>query len=202
MIEKPKLLIIAGPNGSGKTSVTNEILKHSWREGCEYINPDIIAQEKFGDWNSYEAVIKAANFSQDLRYNLLKCRNGIIFETVLSSEEKFSFIVKAKASGYFIRLFFIGTDSPEINAARIAKRVISGGHDVPIPKIISRYRKSIVNCATLSHLVDRLYVYDNSIENEKAKLLFRASNGILTKQYSEINLWAEIIYGQLERLTV
>jgi predicted ABC-type ATPase len=47
--ERPKLLIIAGPNGAGKTSVTDKILKHSWREGCEYINPDIIAQEKFGD---------------------------------------------------------------------------------------------------------------------------------------------------------
>jgi predicted ABC-type ATPase len=49
MKERNKLLIIAGPNGSGKTSVTDEILKHSWREGCEYINPDIIAQEKFGN---------------------------------------------------------------------------------------------------------------------------------------------------------
>jgi len=38
--EKPKLLIVAGPNGSGKTSVTGKILKHEWIEGCEYINPD------------------------------------------------------------------------------------------------------------------------------------------------------------------
>jgi len=41
-MEKPKLLIVAGPNGSGKTSVTNRILKHEWIEGCEYINPDNI----------------------------------------------------------------------------------------------------------------------------------------------------------------
>ena len=44
-IEKPKLIIIAGPNGSGKTSVTNNILEHEWIEGCVYINPDIIAQD-------------------------------------------------------------------------------------------------------------------------------------------------------------
>ena len=52
--EKPKLLIVAGPNGSGKTSVTSKILKHSWIEGCEYINPDNIARDVFGDWNSPE----------------------------------------------------------------------------------------------------------------------------------------------------
>lgn len=57
---KPKLIIIAGPNGSGKTSVTGKILNHQWIEGCEYINPDTIAQEKFGDWNSLDAVLSAA----------------------------------------------------------------------------------------------------------------------------------------------
>jgi predicted ABC-type ATPase len=39
-MEKPKLLVIAGPNGSGKTSVTGKILKHTWIESCEYVNPD------------------------------------------------------------------------------------------------------------------------------------------------------------------
>jgi len=57
-MEKPKLLIIAGPNGSGKTSVTRKILKHTWIEGCEYINPDDIARNMFGDWNSPEAILK------------------------------------------------------------------------------------------------------------------------------------------------
>ena len=54
------MVIIAGPNGSGKTSVTGRILEHEWIEGCLYINPDNIAQEKFGDWNSGDAVLKAA----------------------------------------------------------------------------------------------------------------------------------------------
>lgn len=199
IVEKPKLLIIAGPNGSGKTTVTNEILKHAWRKDCEYINPDVIAQEKFGDWNSDNAVLKAANFSQELRYKLLENKSGIVFETVLSSEEKLAFIKRAKAKNYFIRLFFIGTDSPEINAARVAKRVIEGGHTVPITKIISRYRKSIINCAAIVSELDRLYVYDNSIENKEAKLLFRANNGKIVKKYCEINDWAKIIFNQLEK---
>jgi predicted ABC-type ATPase len=198
---KPKLLIIAGPNGSGKTSVTGTILKHEWVEGCEYINPDIIARDKFGDWNSHEAVFNAAKYATELRERLIKEQKSLIFETVLSSKEKIDFVEKAKNSGFFVRLFFIGTDTPQINAARVAKRVMNGGHDVPINKIISRYDKSIANCAVLAQSSDRLYVYDNSINDIFPKLLFRANNGILTKQYQEnINEWATPIFGKLKQL--
>jgi predicted ABC-type ATPase len=163
--QKPKLLIVAGPNGVGKTSITSKILKHQWIEGCEYINPDLIARDCFGDWNSYESIMHAAQYAAEWRERCLRERQSLIFETVLSAPDKLAFVGKAKDCGFFIRLFFIGTDSPQINASRVARRVEEGGHDVPISKIISRYDKSIVNCAILAPLVDRLYVYDNSIEN-------------------------------------
>ncbi len=47
-MKKPTLIIIAGPNGSGKTSVTGKILKHEWVTDCTYINPDNIAKDVFG----------------------------------------------------------------------------------------------------------------------------------------------------------
>jgi predicted ABC-type ATPase len=194
---KPKLLIIAGPNGSGKTSVTGKILKHKWIEGCKYINPDIIARDVFGDWNAKETVIKAAQYAEQQRENCIKNRHSLIFETVLSAQDKVEFVRRAKECGYFVRLFFIGTDTPQINAARVAHRVMAGGHDVPIQKIISRYSKSIVNCAVLSSIVDRLYVYDNSVDDVFPELLFRSSDGILTKQYSNLHDWAKIIFKKI-----
>ena len=54
---RPVLIVIAGPNGSGKTTITSKILRHEWLEDAVYINPDQVAQDKFGDWNSPEAVI-------------------------------------------------------------------------------------------------------------------------------------------------
>lgn len=195
--EKPKLIIIADPNGSGKTSVTGKILEHNWIEGCVYINPDNIARDEFGDWNSPVAVLKAAIRAEDIREQCLKQRTGILFETVLSSPEKIEFIKRAKDSGYFIRLFFVGTDNPTINAGRIVRRVMEGGHDVPIPKIISRFSKSIANCCNVVCLVDRLYVYDNSVDFAEPKLLFRAVNGKLEKAYSDVNLWAQNIFNSL-----
>ena len=193
-MERPKLLIVAGPNGSGKTSVTGRILKHEWIEGCEYINPDDIARDVFGDWNSPDAVLKAVRHATDARERCVADGHSLIFETVMSAPDKISFIQRAKQQGYFIRLFFIGTDNPQINTMRVARRVMAGGHDVPIPKIISRYYKSIANCEVLVPIVDRLYVYDNSIDNAFPQLLFRAADGTLTKQYAPIHDWANAIF--------
>ena len=74
---------------------------------------------------------------------------------------------------------------------------MDGGHDVPISKIISRYSKSIANCAKLSTIVDRLYVYVNSENFANPKLLFRASYGNIEKTYKDINAWSLNIFQAL-----
>lgn len=191
---RPVLIVIAGPNGSGKTSVTSKILHHEWLEDSEYINPDNVARDVFGDWNNQDAVLKAANYCNDWRERCLAGCKSHIFETVMSASDKVDYILRAKEAGFFIRLFFVSTESPTINAKRVANRVLNGGHDVPIPKIISRYDKSIANCVALAPYVDRLYVYDNSIEDAEARLLFRLSEGELVKKYvEELPAWASSI---------
>lgn len=71
---------------------------------------------------------------------------------------------------------------------------MEGGHDVPIRKIVSRYTKSIINCETIARLVDRLYVYDNSVNDRDAQIQFRLSNGKLEKMYvSKLPNWAKNI---------
>ena len=115
-MEKLKLLVVAGPNGSGKTSVTGKILKHEWIEGCEYINPDNIARDRYGDWNSPDAVIKAARHAADMREKCIDNGHSLIFEN------------------------------------------------------------------------------DNSVDNIFPQLLFRTSNGKLTKQYAPLHDWSDIIF--------
>ena len=191
---RPELIIIAGPNGSGKTSITKRFLHHEWAEGTIYINPDEVANEIFGDWNSHEAVLKAANYCAEWRNKCLEEKKSFVFETVMSAIDKVDFIAKAKKNGFFIRLFFISTTTPSINASRIANRVMNGGHDVPITKIISRYYKSIENCKAVSSIVDRLYVYDNSVDGEDAKIQFRLINRKIGKMYvSKVPEWAQVI---------
>ena len=195
---KPVLIVIAGPNGSGKTSVTTKILHHEWLEDSIYVNPDIIAQERFGNWNSRDAIMKSVAYCEKLREQCLDERKSLIFETVLSVQDKIDYMQRAKEAGFFIRLFFVCTKSPAINASRIAQRVMEGGHDVPISKVISRYFRSISNCIAASEIADRVYVYDNSVDNVEAKLLFRLSEGKLIKTYeTDLPEWAERILKEL-----
>ena len=198
-MRKPVLIVIAGPNGSGKTSTTRLVIKHEWAEQCVYINPDEIAQSKFGDWNDVNAVRQAVEYCETWREQLLQERKDFIFETVLSSDGKVDFLRRAKEVGYFIRMFFICTESPTINAARIANRVMEGGHDVPIQKIISRHEKAIVNAVKVTEFADRVYYYDNSVDNQEAQLLFRTIDGNFAKQYiNSIPVWADRIIKKIQ----
>ena len=192
-MEKPRLIVFAGPNGSGKTSITEQLREHQWLEGCIFINPDEIAEREFGGWNSEEAAIEAANKAQQLREKALVEGTSLAFETVLSTDDKLDFIARAKDAGYFVRVFFVSTTHPAINASRITFRYMDGGHEVRISKIVSRYFKSIVNCDALANWVDRLYVFDNSVVRQEPRPLFRTRDGRLSKCYcdeSETPEWA------------
>lgn len=130
--------MVAGPNGSGKTTTTELLLANEWGANSLYINPDNIAEQEFGGWNNPDAVLKAAQRATEMRYQCLDERRDFVFETVFSSAEKLEFLRKAHDEGFFIRLFYVCTKSPEINVARIAKRYMNGGHEVPISKVVLR----------------------------------------------------------------
>ncbi len=198
-LQKPRLIIVAGPNGSGKTTITDKLLRHEWMDDCVYINPDFIAQQDFGDWNSSEAVIKAANKAKEIREDCLANMTSMAFETVFSTQEKLEFVRRAKAIGFFVRFFFVCTNDPSINAQRVALRVMEGGHDVPIPKIISRYYRSIANCVEALQWADRAYFYDNSETDADPLLLFRVTDGNIAKIYGDLVPWSKDIVDSLQQ---
>ena len=191
---RPTLCVVAGPNGSGKTTTTIQLLNNEWAADSLYINPDNIAQEMFGDWNSPEAVLKAAEKATQMRYECLEQGSDFVFETVFSSPEKLEFLKKAKEAGFFIRFFYVCTSDPAINVARITQRYLNGGHEVPISMVISRYYKSLLNAEEAIAFVNRAYVYDNSIDDQLPRLLYRTVDGELFKRYTEdIPNWAQTI---------
>ena len=194
---KPRLIVVAGPNGSGKTSLTQKLLDHEWAKGCLHINPDEIAKAKYGDWDKKENFIAAARDAEQLREECLQEKRELIFETVLSRPDKIEFIIRAYHAGYFIRLFYVGTNHPAINAARITYRYMDGGHEVAISRIVQRYNKSIANCVVVSQFVDRTYVYDNSVDHRDPVRMFRARNGRIDRSLSQIEPWAEPIFTVL-----
>jgi predicted ABC-type ATPase len=196
---KPALLVIAGPNGSGKTTITVRLRHEHWSEGVEYINPDDIARDRFGDWNAPKAVLDAARWAEARREELFAARGGIAFETVFSAPDKVEFLARARDAGFFVRLFFIGTRDPRINAARVANRVMEGGHTVPIEKILSRFERSLANLPVAIRIAHRVYIFDNSEDGVEARLCARTEDGQLRKVYGDLPQWVASVVGPLER---
>lgn len=176
----PVIVVVAGPNGAGKSSFVAECLNRHWFERDTWINPDEIAKD-LGDWNDPVCVLRAAQIADERRNGFLLAKKSFIFETVLSAQNKPEFLKKAQESGYFIHLIFLGTNTPEINAGRVARRVMQGGHDVPIPKIISRYPKSIRNALVVAGFADLTHIFDTSLDGP-AKLLLSLDSGAITWQ--------------------
>jgi predicted ABC-type ATPase len=146
-------------------------------------------------------VLQAAQAAAKRREMALSEGRSLAFETVFSAEDKVQFLRAARRKGYFARLFFVATSDPAINAARVARRVMQGGHDVPIGKIIARYFKSIANCAAVASEVDRLYLYDNSEDGREPKLVVRVSEGCIVKSYAPTLDWMKAIIDGLTVLT-
>ncbi len=108
--------------------------------------------------NAYFASV-AADF---LRQKLLEQRVSFSFETVMSSPDKVTVLKQAQALGYRTYLYFIATEDPAINIARVKARVNLGGHDVPEDKIVSRYARSLDLLLEAVKHTNRAYVFDNS----------------------------------------
>jgi predicted ABC-type ATPase len=91
-----------------------------------------------------------------------RLRQSFSFETVMSSPDKIELLGKARRLGYRIYLYYVATDDPEINIARVQARVRQGGHDVPTDKIVSRYHRSLDLLLDAIRASDRAYLFDNS----------------------------------------
>jgi predicted ABC-type ATPase len=111
-----------------------------------------------GSITSYHAAL-IADF---VREALLETGISFTFETVLSDERKLAFLKKAKLLGYRVYLYYVATENPEINIARVRNRVLNGGHNVPTDKIWARYGRSIQLLPKIVHQTDRAFLFDNS----------------------------------------
>lgn len=190
---RPTLLIMAGPNGSGKTTIMTHLAKHGWLKGMVYQNQDFIAQNLYGGWNDESAIRKSAIYCEEEREACLREMKSIAFETV-SGLNKLDYIKRAKAAGYHVIYIYISTYSPTVQASRVAIRVMKGGHSIPLKTIISRYMESLLNSRALVRVADVSYIYDNSLHNSAPQLLMTFHSGKLTEQHvDKLPRWAQSI---------
>ncbi len=186
MIDKPKAFIFAGANASGKSTLIAHLLQENIIDGT-YVNPDLVLKHELKLEETRENYLKAFELAQAKREALLKEKKDIILETVFSTQEKIEFIEKLKVAGYHVTLFFTSTDTPYINAMYLTQRVLNGGHDVPIAKLISRRERGFANIKKATKIIDCLIYLDNSIPSQPPEIIISLFNGKKCFENSEFN---------------
>jgi predicted ABC-type ATPase len=99
---------------------------------------------------------------------------------------------KCKAQGYQINLIYVWLESAELAVNRVAKRVASGGHNIPEDIIRRRYERGRRNFVELYlPLADCFQTYDNSSNNTSLVAYNFGSNQEIV--IIKLNIWNQII---------
>ena len=182
----PMLVIVAGPNGSGKPTFYVNSLRSMYPQ---FVNADEIAKTPDPSLDQRDRV--AAEQAEQEREQLLLERKTFAFETVFSRTTPWlDFIGRARAAGYCVHLHFICTENPVLNASRVEARVEAGGHAVALEKLAKRYPLSIQTAVFAKSLVDQLWLYANTAMGKSPLLVGRFVAGKLTNLIGTIPKWA------------
>jgi predicted ABC-type ATPase len=157
----PRVAVLAGINGAGKTTASKEILT-SVLKIPTFVNADIIARGLNG-LNPEGVSIRAGRIMLQQLDDLAAAKEDFAFETTLAARTYASWLGDLRAGGYEVYLYYYWLSSPDLAIQRIASRVKSGGHFVPDATVRQRYSRSVKNFFELyREHADYWEVYDNS----------------------------------------
>jgi len=156
----PKLYIIAGCNGAGKTTASFTILPEILN--CrEFVNADSIAAG-LSPFNPESVALEAGRIMLQRIHQLMEEKVDFAFETTLATRSYASLVKKARTMDYEVSLLYFWLASPEFAKRRVAKRVRRGGHNIPPDVIERRYYSGIRNLLNLYiPIVDNWMAIDN-----------------------------------------
>ena len=159
MADSKKLVLFAGVNGVGKSTLFNMMPEFF---SMPRINIDEIAKE-LGNWKDSRIQIEAGKKAIVLQNEFLSKDVSFNRETTLCGHEILDTINYAKSRGYYIEIHYVGVDSVEICKDRVASRVLKGGHGISDEDIERRYKQSFENIKQLVSECDCVRFYDNSL---------------------------------------
>ncbi len=157
----PRVVVLAGINGAGKTTASQDLLTHVLKIPT-FVNADAIARGLNG-LNPEAESFRAGRLMLAYMGELADAKADFAFETTLSARTYAVWLRRLRAAGYEVQLYYYWLDSPDAAIARVALRVQAGGHFVPDADIRRRYARSVRNFLELYRpLADWWEVFDNT----------------------------------------
>jgi predicted ABC-type ATPase len=138
-----KIIIIAGHNGSGKTTFAGDFLPAEAKT-LKFINADLIAAG-LAPFNPETASFKAGRLMLEEIDECVDGGNSFAFETTLSGLVYMKKIAVWQAHGYQVKLWFLSLPNENIAVSRVASRVLQGGHNIPENVIRRRFKSGLEN---------------------------------------------------------
>jgi predicted ABC-type ATPase len=107
----------------------------------------------------------------------------LFVETVMSHPSKVQLLEEARAAGFKVAVYFVATQSVDLNVRRVQQRVALGGHNVPNDKIRERYPRTLALLPAAIALADEVVLFDNSFGKPAViRPFFRRSGARVTLQ--------------------
>jgi predicted ABC-type ATPase len=146
-MKTPFIIIIAGPNGVGKSTFAKWYLKDI--EECSMIvDPDAIARD-IRDVPESERNIAAGRLAIEIIDELLRSKASFAIETTLSGKTLASTLARARDAGYYIAVRLLWVPSVRITSERVRRRWLGGGHNIPLEDQLRRFDRCYINFFTI-----------------------------------------------------
>lgn len=188
----PRLYILSGCNGSGKTTASYTLLPELL-ECSEFVNSDEFAKS-LSPFNPSDASVSASRYMlMKIRY-LLNRRADFSIETTLATRSLVGIIEEARSLGYFVTVLYLWLRTPEMAIKRVADRVAAGGHRIPEDVIRRRYSMGIRYLFdTYIPICDRWVLADNT-QSPFVVVAEGNKDGINIKDEEKYNIIKEIAH--------
>jgi predicted ABC-type ATPase len=156
----PTCWIIAGPNGSGKTTFALEYLP-TVAHCLNFVNADLIAAGLSPLAPDTELLTASRLFLREIE-NYIQTRQDFAFETTLAGRIYLKLIRRLRSEGWRVELIYLALPSIKMSRLRVAERVSHGGHNIPLTDIERRFPRSLRNLLNeFSYAVDRTQCFMN-----------------------------------------
>jgi predicted ABC-type ATPase len=159
--KRPTVVVIAGPNGGGKSTAAPFLLKQALGI-LEFVNADQIATG-LSAYAPETVAFEAGRIMLKRLRELAASEVSFAFESTLSSRTFAPFLARCKQQGYRVEIFYVALPSAELAVERVALRVKFGGHNIPTEIVERRFLRSLKNLFELYiPLADKWVVLDNA----------------------------------------